>query len=839
MLPIEKHLPELKQALATTTNVVLQAPPGAGKTTCVPLALLNESWLQNRKIIILEPRRLAARAAAYRMADMLNEQVGQTVGYRIRLDSKVGPKTRIEVVTEGILTRQMQNDPSLANTGLILFDEFHERSVHADLGLALTLDMQHVLRDDLRVLVMSATLDGERVAALMGDAPIITGTGRSYPVTTNYLSLAPTSRRNDTVVSAILRALKEEDGSILVFLPGAGSIEYVNTALRAARLPDNIQVTPLYGSLSREAQDAAITPASAGIRKIVLATSIAETSLTIEGIRVVIDSGQMRIPRFDPGNGMTRLETVKVSRASADQRRGRAGRIEAGSCYRLWTENEHALLEAFTAPEIRNVDLTPLAVELAVWGVADPVNLRWLDQPPTGTFAQARELLTELGAVDCSGSVTDHGRQMAAFGTHPRLAHMMLKANAAGTGSLACELAALLSERDIIPADAMQPDRDIRTRLDILHAIAQGKRDSVDIRRANYGACRRILDAARVWKRKLQAKNSPGQSDEAGTLLAWAYPDRIARRRPDSRTQYLLSNGRGAYFREETPLSDNEYLVAAHLDGGGSSSCIMLAASISRELVIQQFSHQIQIDTCIQWNRTEKVVSARRQTRLFALVLKDEPLRTPDEAQVITALLEGLREEGMSALPWNKDTRSWQARVQLLQGLPSGTDKWPDVSDTALLETMEHWLSPYLAGITSIARLQKIELHTILQSLLTWPQQQKLDTHAPTHITVPSGSHIPITYEKDALPVLAVRIQEVFGMKETSRIAGGAVPVVMQLLSPARRPAQVTQDLASFWQTGYFAVKKELKGRYPKHYWPDDPLQAEATRRTKRRMKGH
>jgi ATP-dependent helicase HrpB len=824
-LPIDPVLPDISRALGTAPNAVLQAPPGAGKTTRVPLALLDEPWLAGSKIVMLEPRRLAARAAARRMADMLGEAVGETVGYRVRMDSKVGPKTRIEVVTEGILIRQLQRDPALEGIGAVLFDEFHERSLDADLGLALCLQTQSVLRDDLRLLVMSATLDGTAVARLLDRAPVITSEGRAFPVETRHIDPSGARRIEDAVASATLTALKEETGNILVFLPGVAEIRRVEKLLVQASAGPGVLIAPLYGDLPQDRQDAAIGPTPPGLRKIVLATSIAETSLTIEGIRLVIDSGLMRVSRFDPGGGMTRLETIKVSQASADQRRGRAGRLEPGVCYRLWPQGQHRALPPHTAPEMLAADLAPLALELAQWGVSDPADLRWLDPPPTPAYAQARDLLRRLGALDGDGRLTAHGGNMASLGMHPRLAHMVLRARNLGCGALACQLAALLGERDILTGQpGEQRDSDIRRRVETLRSGDQ-----------KLWSVRQVTAQARQWQRQLGIAAGTGNVGDTGRVLALAYPDRIAQRRPGSDGQYRLSNGRGAFFQKMEPLAAEDFLAVADLDGAKREARIFLAAPLTLAEIEEDFADTIEISESIAWDSREEAVLARRQRRLGELVLKDEPLPDPGGARTAQAFCQGVRELGLAVLPWTRELENFRARVEFLRRFEPEGSGWPDLSDDALLASLEDWLAPFLTGLTRRAHLKRLDLGSALRSPLPWDRQRDLEEAAPTHVTVPSGSRIPLDYTGGDVPVLAVRLQEMFGLAETPKLAHGRVPLVLHLLSPAHRPMQVTSDLASFWANTYRHVRADLKGKYPKHYWPDDPLEAEPTSRAKRR----
>ncbi|PUA35882.1 ATP-dependent helicase HrpB [Paenibacillus elgii] len=824
-LPIDHVLTQLKEKLDKHTNAVLVAPPGAGKTTRVPLALLEEPWVAGRKIMMLEPRRLAARAAARYMASRLGEQVGETVGYRVRLDTKVGPKTRIEVITEGVLTRLLQADPALEDVAVVIFDEFHERSLHADLGLAFALESQAVLRDDLRILVMSATLDAAPVAALMRDAPVVVSEGRSYPVETRYLSKPVEGKLELAVAACIRQALAAEEGDLLAFLPGAGEIRRVERLLLEAGLGPQVRIAPLYGQLAQGEQDAAIAPSVPGQRKIVLATSIAESSLTVEGVRIVVDGGRMRVPRFSPRTGMTRLETVTVSRDSADQRRGRAGRTAPGVCYRLWTEQEERRLVPHRAPEIMEADLAALALELAAWGVAEPARLAWLTSPPAAAYGQAVALLKQLGALGDDGAITPHGRRMAELGVSPRLAHMMLRAVPLRLGGLACELAALLSDRDLLRSRPDSPNADMRLRVEAL-------RGGGAVQVADPAARRRIAAEAEQGKRTLGVPSE--QRDEVnacGMLLAFAYPDRIAQNKGSGR--FLLSGGRGGSFSGPQPLYGEKYLVVAELDDQGADGRIDLAAPISEEQLYRVFADGIETETAVAWDRTAQAVRARKREKLGALILREAPVGAPDPEQVLNALLEGIAAEGLSILPWTKAAKQLRERIGFMHRVDPA---WPDVSDEALLAGLEEWLGPHLYGLKSRDDLQRLSMAAILDGMLPWPQRQQLDDFVPTHITVPSGSRIPVDYSDPESPVLAVRLQELFGLRETPRIGGGKVPLLLHLLSPAHRPVQVTRDLASFWQDAYFEVKKDLKGRYPKHVWPDDPLTALPTNRAKPRV---
>lgn len=822
--PILPLLPEIRAALAANPRLVLEAPPGAGKTTQVPLALLDAPWLgDHKKIVMQEPRRLAARAAARRMAATLGEQVGETVGYRVRLDTKVGPKTRIEVVTDGLFLRMLQDDPALEGVGCVIFDELHERGLETDLSFALVRESQTALREDLRVIAMSATLDPGPVSERLGGAPLVESAGRMFPVETRYLDREAAGRIEDTAANAVRRALSEEGGSALVFLPGVGEIRRVQE--RLSGLGANIDVAPLYGDLSPAEQDRAIAPSPAGRRKVVLATSIAETSLTIEGVRIVIDGGQMRVPRFSPRSGMTRLETVRVSQASADQRRGRAGRLEPGVCYRLWTEEAQRGLLPFTPPEILDADLAPLALELAAWGVSDAAALPWLTSPPAASLATARALLLDLGALDAAGAITPHGRAMVRLGQHPRLAHLVLKGRDLKQGRVAALLVAILSERDFLRLPPGQRDVDLRHRVDI---ALSGKRD---------GALRLIQESARRLTQR-EARDETPDVSMTGALLALAYPDRVGRRRPGTAGRYLLSGGRGAVLPEGDPMATEEFLVVADLDGSAQDSRIYLAAPITAPEIEELFAERIVDEQLVQWNAREGAVLAQQRRRLGALLLEDKPLAKPDPDKVKAAMLEGVRQLGIAVLPWSDDLAKWRQRIAFLRALdPAG---WPDLSDAALLASLDEWLAPFLDGVSRRSHLDRIDLGAALKALVPWERQRQLDSLAPTHVEVPSGSRVPIDYANPAEPTLSVRLQEMFGLTDTPRVGGmgvggRGVPLTIHLLSPARRPVQVTRDLASFWANGYKAVKAELKGRYPRHYWPDDPLVAEPTARVRPR----
>jgi ATP-dependent helicase HrpB len=833
-LPVAAVLDDLKTALGRKPSAVLVAPPGAGKTTAVPLALLEEPWLSGRRMLLLAPRRLAARAAAHRMASLLNQPVGETVGYRVRMESRVGANTRIEVVTEGVLTRMLQRDPALTGVGLVIFDEFHERSLDADLGLAMCRDIQGVLNESLRLLVMSATLDPTPVAALLDEAPLIRCDGRTFPVETRYAGQTRARPVERAVTGIIRRSIAAEEGNLLVFLPGAAEIGRVARLLEGENLPSGWQVAPLYGNLPRSRQDEAIAPLPAGQHKVVLATSIAETSLTIEQIGVVVDSGLQRAPRFDPGSGMTRLVTLPVSRASADQRRGRAGRMGPGICYRLWHETAQETLLPHNRPEILDVDLAGLALELAVWGIDAPDALGWLDQPPAAAFAIARQLLFELGALDEAGKVTAHGRHMADLPLHPRLAHMLLAARKKKMGRTACDIAAILSERDPLHFIGRQRDADLKLRLDALHACKAKQPFQIHGCTVDLSAVRHILKVSAMLQQRLGLNRKTDAAPEPGRLLAWAYPDRIARQRPGSPGRFLLASGRGAFFASPEPLSASQYLVAAHLDGDRREARIFMAVALDKEGLLDQYAHRIRWQESVTWDSRRKAVSAVRQRVLGALTLDNAIVADPAPEAVLAAMIAGIRETGIAGLPWTRGLRTWQARVMLLRRIEADGGPWPDVSDPALAKTLEVWLAPYLSGMKGLSDLGTSNLSNALSNLLSWQQRRQLEALAPTHIAVPSGSRISLDYS-EAVPVLAVRIQEMFGATATPAIANGRLPVMLHLLSPAGRPAQITRDLAGFWHNSYPEVKKELKGRYPKHIWPDDPAHSTPTARAKPR----
>ena len=836
----------LRAAQATHRDAVLQAPPGAGKSTLVPLALLNEPWMRDRKILLLEPRRVAARAIARRMASLLDEPVGATVGYRMRLDTRVSRDTRIEVITEGVFTRILQGDPELGAVGCVIFDEFHERSLSADLGLALCLDARAALESTFRVLVMSATLDGARVAALLGDAPIVDVPGRQFPVEIVYAARAApllpggADSPERLVAQVVRRALGESSGDLLVFLPGAGEIRCVASLLAdlgGARL----RLLPLFGDLDASEQDAALNPAADGVRRIVLATNIAETSVTIPGVTVVIDAGLARRSRFDPVTGMSRLEVMRISRAAADQRAGRAGRTAPGRCYRLWSEGSHASLAAFTPAEIVEADLSPLALELAQWGNDDARGLAWMDTPPAPMLAQARELLQRLEALDEAGAITPLGREMAALPMHPRLAHMLLAARMRNAVPLAAELAALLSERDLLRPVGAQRDPDVRTRLEMLRGDAGAKHVERHVRQ-------RMLDNAaqfaRLAERPTNKRGSGvrGETTSApfatpGMLLAMAFPDRIGKRRAEGSGRYLLANGRGAAFPTATGLGSQEYIVAVELDDRDREARIDLAAPLDASELEALYGAQFVVDEPVEWDVRAGAVLAQRRRRFGALIIEQKGLQPVPPDLAIAAMLTGIRQLGLDSLPWDEATRNLQARMEFVRRLPNAPHApWPAADDESLLRDLEVWLPRWLDGVSRREQLARLPLADALLGRLSGAQRRALEELAPRDIVVPSGSHIRLDYTGDGAPAVAVRLQEVFGLRDTPRIGGGTVPVAFRLLSPAHRPVQITRDLAGFWKSSYVEVRKEMRGRYPKHNWPEDPLSAPPTRGARRRI---
>jgi len=789
------------------------AQPGAGKTTRVPLVLLDEPWAKDMKILVLEPRRLAARAAAARMASILGEQVGDTVGLRVRFGSKVSKRTRIEVVTEGVFTRLILDDPSLAGVAAVLFDEFHERSLDADLGLALVRDAQQGLRDDLKILVMSATLDGARVAALLGNAPVIESQGRGFPVETRYLGRDARVPIERQVADAAEHALRADSGSLLVFLPGAAEIRRTETLLKERVRKANVDIVALFGALDASEQDRAISPAPPGHRKVVLATSIAETSLTIEGIRVVIDSGLSRVPRYEPDVGLTRLQTVRVSRAAADQRRGRAGRTEPGVCYRLWDEPQTGSLEPYTRPEILSADLSSFVLDLAQWGAVDPGELAFLDPPPRAALNEARALLGDLGALDAQGRVTEEGRKLRALPLPPRLARMVVDAAAEGAGAQAAAIAALLTERGLGGDD-----------LDLCRRLDQFRRDS----------SRRGEDARAMVKRWADAVDGNGGGElSVGSILALAYPDRIAKSRGGDSGAFLLANGRGGLVDPASALACETFLAVAELTGAAGASRILLAAPLTRAEIEARFADRIEEREAVTFDTDSASLRARRSRRLGVLVLAEQLKPVAPNAENAKQLAEGIAALGIGKLPWSKAQMQLRNRVSFLRR--SEGDEWPDLSDNTLARTVAEWLAPFLTGKTALAQIGADDLAAALDALIPWNLRHRLDAEAPTHFTASTGSAVPIDYDAEQGPTISIRVQELFGLATHPSIAGGRVPLVIELLSPAHRPVQVTRDLPGFWRGSYKDVKTEMRGRYPKHPWPDDPLSAPATRRAKPR----
>ena len=823
--PILRIVDEVRQHLNESPIVIVQAPPGAGKSTALPLQLMDEARLEGRKIIMLEPRRLATRSVAMRMSAMLQQETGESVGYRVRFDTRVSERTKIEVVTEGILTRMIQHDNSLSEAGLLIFDEFHERSLHADTALALSLQVQQVLRPDLRILIMSATLDSERLSALLNNAPVVASSGKQFPVTIHYVPSENQTSIVQQVVRAVKKAFWENFGDILVFLPGAGEIRRAADLLEADSL--DAVIFPLYGDLPYKKQQEAILPHPSGKRKIVLSTSIAETSLTIEGVGVVVDGGYSRVPRFNPKSGLTTLETVRVTKDSADQRAGRAGRLGPGVCYRMWSEGMHASLVAQRSPEILDADLAPLVLELSEWGVQDINELTWITPPPAGAISQAKDLLHDLKALE-NGRITSRGKAMLRLPTHPRVAHMLLEASsfdADQTVAVACDLAALLEERDPLQKEA---GADLSLRLEALRRWRSGSRVNADT-----FVLERIENLAAAWRKLLKVKtdNQHVPDTLVGRLLMEAYPERIARQTEKNSGRYKLANGRMAKLPEHDPLMREMWLAIAHLDAGMGEGKIFLAAPLSEEDLLQTAVER----EVVRWDKTRQIIIGQTETIVAGLPIQVRPLgKIPDDKR-IAELLKVVRDNGLKMLGWDEAHEAWQARVMSLrQWRPN--ESWPDVSNQNLLDTVDEWLAPFLQAVTKASDFLKLDVHGILSSLLPWELASKLDKLAPAKQEVPSGSMIRINYFPDGRPpVMEVRLQEMFGLPETPAVNEGRMKVVLHLLSPGYKPVQVTQDLKSFWNTTYAEVRKELRTRYPKHSWPEDPWTAEAVRGAKRR----
>jgi ATP-dependent helicase HrpB len=815
-LPIDVVLDELGQTLATNNTAVLVAPPGAGKTTRVPLALLDAPWLKGRKIIMLEPRRIAARASAERMAKTLGERAGETIGYRVRFGSKISRATRIEVVTEGIFARQILDDPELNGVAAVLFDEFHERSLDADLGLALARDAQTGLREDLRILVMSATLDGARVARLLGDAPVVASEGRAFPVETRYLGRKPDAPLERQMADAIATALRADPGSVLAFLPGAAEIRRTQNFLSERVHDAGIEIVPLFGALDAAVQDRAIAPAPKGQRKVVLATSIAETSLTIEGVRIVVDSGMARVPRYEPDIGLTRLETVRASRAAVDQRRGRAGRTEPGVCYRLWDEPQTASLAAYTQPEILSADLSSMVLDLAQWGVSDPMTLAFLDPPPAPALKEATSLLTELGALDGDGRITAEGQSLRALALPPRLARMIVDSHRLGAGEEASEIAAILTERGL-GGDSV--DLDVR--------LEQFRRD-----RSQRASSARSL--AQRWASQVASTEGAPVEDTApsnGIMLAFAFPDRVARNRGNG--SFVLANGRGASVEQTSSLARAPYIAVGELTGTAAQGRILLAASITQADIELRFAGQIENAEEISFDRSAMALRARRKKTLHAITLSEAPMALSPSAETARIFAAGLVGVGLDKLPWSKSLQQWRDRVMFLRKAEG--DSWPDLSDAALATEAENWLVPALYDKISLRELSAGDLSDAMMGLLPWELRARLEREAPTHFEAPTGTMLAIDYEAEQGPTIAVRLQELFGLNTHPSVAKGKVPLVLELLSPAQRPVQVTRDLPGFWRGSYAAVRSDLRGRYPRHPWPEDPASALPTRRVKPR----
>ena len=820
-LPIDAVLDDLARTLDGNNAAVLVAPPGAGKTTRVPLSLLDAPWAKDGKIIVLEPRRIAARASAERMAHTLGERVGETVGYRVRFGSKVSRATRIEVVTEGIFSRQILDDPELNGIAAVLFDEFHERSLDADLGLALARDAQTGLREDLRILVMSATLDGARVAKLLGDAPVVASEGRAFAVETRYLGRKADAPLERQMADAIATALRADPGSVLAFLPGAAEIRRTQNLLNERVHDASIEIVPLFGALDASVQDRAIAPAPKGHRKVVLATSIAETSLTIEGVRIVVDSGLARVPRYEPDIALTRLETVRASRAAVDQRRGRAGRTEPGICYRRWDEPQTASLAAYTQPEILSADLSSLVLDLAQWGVSDPSSLAFLDPPPAPALKEARGLLRELGALDIEGRITAEGQSLRALALPPRLARMIVDSYRLGAGRVAAEIAAVLTERGL-GGDHV----DLDVRLD-------------GFRRDRSQRAESARSLAQRWASQVASSSAASLEDRGGeppsngVMLAFAFPDRVARNRANG--SFVLANGRGAALDQTTALSRAPYIAVAELTGTAMQGRILLAAPMTQVEIEAHFADQIETADEVSFDRGAMALRARRRKTLHAITLSETPLALEPSAESARVLADGLIAAGLDQLPWSKPVKQWRDRVMFLRAAEGAASEnpWPDLSDDALATQCEAWLIPALLDKTSLKAFSASDLSDALQALVPWALRARLDREAPTHFEAPTGTQLAIDYEAAQGPTIAVRLQELFGLTTHPSIARGAIPLVLELLSPAHRPVQVTRDLPGFWRGSYAGVRSDLRGRYPRHPWPEDPASAMPTRRVK------
>ena len=835
-LPITQVIPEIKEKLRASSNVVLQAPPGAGKTTALPLALLNEPWLQNKRIIMLEPRRLAVRSSAYRMAELLGEKVGQTIGYQIKMESVQSSATKILIVTEGILTRKLQADPSLENIALIIFDEFHERSLHADLSLALALESQSILREDLKILIMSATLNTQAIAKLLNNAPIIQSQGRCFPVESIYLDPTiplPSKKELPFLVHRkLLHILKHEEGNILVFLAGVREIKKVEQLLKST-VSKEIDISTLYGNLSKEAQDRAIKAPPKGRRKIVLATNIAQTSLTIEGIKIVVDSGLHNVSVFNPFSGMNKLESQFISQDSATQRAGRAGRLSAGKAYHLWHKSK--ILLKHDTPEILSADLSQLLLELALWGNESMDKLSWMDLPPSTSIAHAKKLLTQLGALDKQKHITPHGKAMSAYPMHPRLAHMMLKAKALNLSYEASLLAVLIAEKDIYKNTFSKNtfsknsfSSDLKERVQVLHDVRVKK--PISSQYLNIAQCHTLLkNAKRIEKVQKEELNT----ELLGVLLAFAYPDRIALQRHSKKGTYLLSNGKGASLHPEDELFNARFLVVSDVAGDNTNAKIYKAIELNRGNIEEYLTDQISTKEVVEWNEEHQRVDVCEVQSLGAIVLKERQLNNASNEEIADVLIAELEALGLEALNWSSEAKNLKDRVNFLT---HHNIDFPNFSDEWLLENMDEWLAPYLLGINTLKGCQNLKLYNILMGLLSFEQTQMLDKLAPTKVKVASGSNISIDYSNKEQPILAVKLQEVLGTKNIPTLLNGKVKVMIHLLSPASRPIQITQDLESFWNNAYEDVRKEMRGKYKRHYWPENPLEAVATKRTKKFM---
>ncbi|MFT5698157.1 MAG: ATP-dependent helicase HrpB [Desulforhopalus sp.] len=831
-LPITHSLPDIKRALLNG-SAVLTAPPGSGKTTLVPLALLDEPWLKGRKILILQPRRIATRAACFRMASILREEPGKTVGYHIRQDRMVCNSTRIEVVTEGILTKRIQYDPELSGVGLIIFDEYHERSIHADLALALCLDLCQI-NEHLKILVMSATLDTQPISRLLGGAPIIEATGKCYDVRIEYYSPTTPARIAGIATAGVIKVLTEQAGDILVFLPGVGDIKATENNLNNCTECENISIQALYGNLSQREQDAILYPRISNKRRVVLATSIAETSLTIEGITNVIDSGWSKRPFFNATNGLTSLQTVRVSKSAADQRAGRAGRLGPGYCLRLWDKTTHHSLPSFHPPEIINSDLSGLALELMLWGVSDPSELLWLDPPRTASFEKATALLYALGAIDIKTNLTPLGRQLALLPLHPRLGNLLIKSQQSGNAQKGADICALLTERDVMDYRD-EPSAEISLRLELLKSFRTKHSERVYQKGGRPDLCRRVDKTATLFKRSLADIAESHNPLSTGALLISAYPDRIAKRLANQLGKYLLANGRVVRLNPSDTLNHSEYLIVANMDGGQKEGRAFLAEAVDLSTLLHDHPALITSQKCVHWDQEKGKVETILRQSIGAITLQEKPLHNVDQERVKDVLIDIIQKNGLQLLDWTKKTVQLQYRVHTLREEQAEVP-WPDLS-TAILEKNLDWLKPYLHGVRNSSQLKRLNLYEILSTQLDYKLQQRLQRDAPEYFQVPSGSMIRINYDKSNPPILAVRVQELFGLTETPSICGGRITLLLHLLSPARRPIQITSDLKGFWENSYHDVKKDLKGRYPKHFWPDNPACASATKTTKKNIR--